>query len=318
MKLWKRAVLSVAEPGELPYSYMQMKADLKKLKKEFPNNMRIEVLGRTADNRGILEISLGDMDAKYHILIQAAIHGREYLNTVLVMSQIENYLRNQDNEVYNNICFHVIPMANPDGVTISQAGLDGIKNQELRDGVLSCYKQDFADGRAGMEQAEYFRRWKANARGVDLNRNFDCGWQDYGGTVHPSSEGFKGEAPASEVETKAILSLTDIYRIDCCIAYHSSGNLIYWDFGSEGEVYRKDKKLAECVSEVTGYPMISTISDAADSAGCSDCFVLKKGIPAITIETGIGSCPLRQEESPLIYRQNREVWRKTAEFCSST
>ena len=41
----------------------------------------------------------------------------------------------------------------------------------------------------------YARTWKANAAGVDLNRNFDAGWELLDGRSAPSAEGWRGSAP---------------------------------------------------------------------------------------------------------------------------
>ena len=51
-------------------------------------------------------------------------------------------------------------MVNPDGVTISQYGPKKIRNAKLRSNL---YK--IADG-------VDFKIWKANARGIDINRNY--------------------------------------------------------------------------------------------------------------------------------------------------
>lgn len=129
-------------------------------------------------------------------------------------------------ELLQGLCVHVIPMANPDGVTISQYGPKGIHDKECRQILKQCREADGADGR------DYWKNWKANARGVDLNRNFDVGWQEFQGSLRPSSERYKGDVPASETETQAILSIPQRYPVVGCMAYHSSGNLVYWDYGS--------------------------------------------------------------------------------------
>ena len=56
------------------------------------------------------------------------------------MEQLELFLINYNNnaiyngktykELLNNICIHIVPMVNPDGVSISQLGEKGIKTKE--------------------------------------------------------------------------------------------------------------------------------------------------------------------------------------------
>lgn len=307
----------VVQVSNMSYSYEQMQTDLEILKKMYPDKIHTNSLEVTADSREITEVILGQEDAPCHILIQAAIHAREYMNTLLAMNQIEDYLRYYDersyenclwSELYKDVCFHVIPMANPDGTAISQLGIQGIHDSAIQDMLLECYNNDSVNGKGSGDMDLYFRTWKSNARGVDLNRNFDIGWDVFVGTAYPSTDRYKGTEAFSEPETRAILEIAQKYQLACCISYHSFGNLIYWNYGSDGEVLEADRKLAECVSNVTQYELHSTIQDAADSAGCSDYFVLKLGIPAVTIENGGTECPLPVEEYQPIYERNQNLW----------
>ena len=295
------------------YTYEQMVKDLETMELCFPGKIQVKELGVTADGRSIKEAVLGDEKAERHLMIQASIHGREYMNTQVAMRQLELFLRNYESGSYRNmtyeellqgLCVHVIPMANPDGVTISQYGIEGIHDEECRQILEQCREADGADSR---DSRDYWKNWKANARGVDLNRNFDVGWQEFQGSLHPSSERYKGDVPASEAETQAILSIPERYPVVGCIAYHSSGSLVYWDYGSQGQVYLEDQKLAQTVSEITGYEAHSTVSDGTDAAGCSDYFVLKLGIAAVTVENGTGVCPLDSEEFPVIMERNEKL-----------
>ena len=313
----------VVQVSNLQYSYDQMKQDLETLQEKYPEQMQIESLGTTADGREILEAVLGDVKAEHHILVQATMHAREYMNTVLAMNQIEDYLRYSEersynetrwSELYKKVCFHVIPMVNPDGVTISQEGADGISDEALKSQLEECYQRAVDSGSTYSDRMQYFSVWKANARGVDLNRNFDAGWEEYTGAADPASECYKGTSPASEAESQAVLRVAQDYDLDCCIAYHSFGNLIYWNYGSQGEIMEADQQLVSLVSGVTGYEMHSTVQDSTDAAGCSDYFVLKLGIPAVTIENGGSQCPMPIEEYQPMYQRNQNLWPALAEM----
>lgn len=318
--------IPIVQVSNLKYSYEQMKRDLDALEERYPGQMQVDSLGATADGRDITEVVLGDVNAEHHILIQATMHAREYMNTVLAMNQIEDYLRDSERrsyagqtwkDVFENVCLHIIPMVNPDGVTISQDGVEGIHDENLKKQVEQCYQTDLANGKGSLDMEQYFRTWKANAEGVDLNRNFDAGWESYIGASGPSTECYKGTAPASETESKAVLSVAENYDLDCCIAYHSFGNLIYWNYGSQGDVLNADQELAQCVSDVTGYEMHSTVQDSTDAAGCSDYFVLNLGIPAVTIENGESECPMPIEEYQPMYQRNQDLWAAVAWFYKS-
>ena len=311
----------IVDTDKALYTYEEMQDDLTQFAERYAEQIVVNTLSKTVDDRRLLEVIVGNASAPKKIVIQASIHGREYINTLLVMRQIEELLMNYDTGSYNgiqystlldNVAFHIIPMANPDGVTISQMGVDGIISESLRRSLAECYEHDTAGG--ANDDGRYWEKWKANARGVDLNRNFDAGWQEFVGSSSPSSEKYKGVEPASEIETQAILALVRKTAAVSVISYHSAGNLIYWDYGSTGEIYEADRQLAQMVSAVTGYGPQSSIQSATDAAGCSDYYVLKEGIPAITIENGGGQCPLSINEFESIWNSNKELLPALAAF----
>ena len=93
-------VVPIVQVSNLKYSYDQMQQDLAALQERYPGQMVVDSLGTTADGRDITEVILGDVDAEHHILIQATMHAREYMNTVLAMNQIEDYLSGLENRSY--------------------------------------------------------------------------------------------------------------------------------------------------------------------------------------------------------------------------
>lgn len=289
------------------HTYQGMKQYLIDMEKLYKSRIRLHTLGITADKREIIEASLGYRNASRHILIHAAVHGREYGNTALVLALIEDYLQDsfQKNHLslIKDVCFHLIPMVNPDGVVISQQGPKGIQNLQLRKRLLLCRKRDQKYEKSFSDEQTYFRKWKANARGVDINRNFNSGWKKYIGSPWPSFAGYKGKSPESEKETQALLKAARRWSPCCCISFHSCGNLIYWNYGCKGKLLVEDKKLAQCIGKITGYDLHSTINARTQRAGCSDYFMEKLRIPSVTIETGSTECPLPIREYSRIYRQ---------------
>lgn len=297
--------------GLFMYSYQQMCRELWNLNEKFHRAITIHTMGKTEDDREIFQAVIGQEKAPCHFLLHGGIHGREYMNSALLLKQMEAYLEKEETEKNKKVCIHLVPMGNPDGCTISQKGISGIRKKELRDFLKECWQKEETPGK---KEEEFFRRWKANARGVDLNRNFKAGWQELQTKERkPGPEGYAGEYPESEAETRAILRIARKEPLVCSIAYHSSGSLIYWDYGSTGEVYEKDKRLGERISAVTGYALHSTVVDRTEGGGCSDYLTLELKIPSVTIETGRVSCPLPESEFPVIYRENRNVWQAAME-----
>lgn len=297
------------------YSYQHMCRELWKLNENFYREMTIETIGRTEDDREIFLAVIGQEEAPCHLLVHGGMHGREYMNSALLLKQMRDYLKRDAERYAGKACIHIIPMGNPDGCTISQQGVSGIQRRNLRDFLRECWRNEGNTEKTGDTEEGYFQRWKANARGVDINRNFKEGWKTLQtekrkakGYGRPGPEGYAGEYPESESETRAILSHVRKEVFSGSIAYHSSGSLIYWDYGSKGNLYERDRRLGESIRRVTGYPLHSTVEDGTEGGGCSDYLMQEFGIPSVTIETGRHSCPLPGKEFPGIYSENKRVW----------
>ncbi|MDD4125845.1 MAG: M14 family zinc carboxypeptidase, partial [Eubacteriales bacterium] len=112
--------------GKTEYSYEETEAALMEFSHRY--GIHTDIIGTSAEGRNIYSCILGDINAQYHVLIGAAMHGKEYMNTALLLDLIEYYTIGEG-ETYigtplcdyiDGVCFHIIPMINPDGVTISQ------------------------------------------------------------------------------------------------------------------------------------------------------------------------------------------------------
>lgn len=140
----------------------------------------------------------------------------------------------------------VIPLVNPDGAAICE---------ELRP------------------------MWKANARGVDLNCNFDAEWGSGRLNVKMrGSENCIGDKPFSEAETIALRDFTLKVRPYVTFSFHTKGEEIYWEFCGGG-----DKRGADILSEATGYAAKMICGSAG---GYKDWCIQKLHIPSYTVECG--------------------------------
>lgn len=176
----------------LGYTYENMQNDLGIFARIFPETIQIDSMGRTEDNRELYHFRIGSANAPKKVLIFGGIHGREYMTSQLLMEQTTEFLMKlcrtrckEYEKIMEGKAIHIVPMANPDGVTISQMGAMGIKNPDLKSMV-----EEIALREGGRHpQGNYFSRWKANAKGVDLNRNFDALWENCEDAVQqPSRE----------------------------------------------------------------------------------------------------------------------------------
>ncbi|MGN0818025.1 MAG: M14 family zinc carboxypeptidase [Candidatus Coproplasma sp.] len=140
----------------------------------------------------------------------------------------------------------IVPLVNPDGATISQT---------------------------------QFPLWKANARGVDLNVNFDADWGEGRlNTKFKGSENCIGDRPLSECESAALARFTLKVKPFVTLSFHTKGGEIYWEYNGAGDEFG-----AKILSEATGYPYKKI---AGSSGGYKDWCIQKLGIPAYTVECG--------------------------------
>lgn len=310
---------SIVDTSKLKYTYDEMVKDLIELKEAYPTLFNYRSIGTTADGRSIYVAILGSGTAKKQIVAEAGTHGREYLNPMSVMATLEYYLKNYESGTYDgkkikdilsDTDLYVIPMLNPDGITLCQLGINGLNKPEIREGVKKIYEDQKAAGNTKMSLETYIYYWKANALGVDINRNFDTTSAGFTGADpeidSPRSSGYAGTHPGSEAETQAYMALVEsLSNPVACISLHSQGEVIYWNCRQDSAGKAEAKKLAEAMKALTGFTMINTDSFTAASA---DWCMLVKGIPSVTLECGTGMCPLPYEQLERIYTACRDVF----------
>ncbi|WLD87337.1 M14 family zinc carboxypeptidase [Stomatobaculum sp. F0698] len=294
------------------YTYGEFQRDMVVLQKNAGAALRVDEIGQTVDGNRLYDFRVGNPAAERHLLVFGGIHAREYITAQLVMRQLVQLLSDQSangsyenmavRELLSNTEIHFIPMANPDGIGISQLGIEGLRTEAVRETVRQIASKD---GKALTEA--YLRQWKSNANGVDLNRNFDALWESYNDHLgHASADHYKGTAPECELESKALADLTRQFQFDATLSYHTQGEVIYWNFGQEGELKDMSLLLANRVSELTGYRLDGNFQ-ALDTAGYKDWAISKMGIPSLTIEAGHGGNPVDPAQMDAIWRENRNV-----------
>lgn len=277
------------------YSYERMNRDIGCLCAAYPGKIRTEAMGTSEQGRPIPLLRLGIDNAKYQVLIQGAIHGREHMTAWLLMALAEYWL---EKGLPEDVCWHVIPMTNPDGVLVSQSGCLDKRQREI-------YERDLAQGFTDLPPERYAARWKANGLGVDLNRSFPSGWEPVQGPEEPSSEHYKGKMPFDAAEARALRDYTLGHSFDVTLSYHATGSVLYWEFGSREEVNEASYSLGKAVSAVTGYPLEGCAS--LEGAGYKDWVMDDLGIPSLTVEIGHQDAPLPEEERTDIFERNKNL-----------
>ena len=286
--------ISIVAPTAI-YPYEQMMQDLNTLAETYPDTVTLGSIGSSEEYRDLPVILLGDIEAEYHVLVQGSVHAMEHMCSWLLMSMAEYHAARGGIE---NVCFHIIPMMNPDGVTLSQT-------ETLTELQESIYQSDLIHGYASNDQALYARTWKANALGVDINRSFDAGWVQTQSRPAPSSMLYKGTEPFSCAEAAALRDYTLSYDFDVTISYHAMGCVLYWEYGSRTDVNQASNSLARAMQVVCGYTLNG--SSGVDAAGYKDWAMEALGIPSVTVEIGCGEVPLAEKELYSILGRNLEI-----------
>lgn len=240
----------------------------KRAVRELSEKCRVSQIGRSLCGRGIFALQFGR--AENCPLIAAGFHGMEYL-TVLAVLRFAAALSPRE-----NVC--LVPCVNPDGTEIA-----------LHGARAACRYAPFV-AKTGQQ-----RRWQANARGVDINHNFNADWQNVkrrereAGIVCPSPTRFGGFSPESEPETRALTSLCRERRFSRVLALHSQGREIYWAFGEHTP--KECKALADKMGEAGGYA-VSAPEPLATGGGFKDWFIQTFHRCGFTVEMGLGKNPL--------------------------
>lgn len=276
------------------YSYEKMLNDIICLKKKHPF-IGVSCVGKAVMGKEIPLIKLGCGPLK--ILCNGSHHAREWITTPALMAFIEVYCSNlvkgyalygyEISNIYSKCTIRVVPMVNPDGVNLVVEG-------------LSEDNPFYVDLLKINNMSKDFSLWKANVRGVDLNRNYNAGWQEYKslepslGISGPAPSGYSGTLPESEPETSAMVSTTRQIEPNLVLAFHAQGEEIFWDFNNTAPA--ESKKLAQSLSDISGYTLSQPDQPGALYAGYKDWFISEFNRPGFTIEVGRDKTPVPLEQ----------------------
>lgn len=154
------------------------------------------------------------------ILLTGAHHGREPLSVEICLYLINQfctkYRSHPDFKKWiDNFEIWIVPVVNPDG--FSQI-FDSTKN-------LTWWRKNLRDNnRNGIFDPEI--------DGVDINRNYNFNWE-LGGSDESSSQFYRGIAPFSENETRAIKNLVEDKRFCLILDFHSFGESVLYPWGNQ-------------------------------------------------------------------------------------
>lgn len=279
------------------FDYPELISSIDKLKTKY-DFLQVNNIGKSILNRSIPLVSLGK--GKKSVIYIGGHHGMEWITSALLVNFISDICNEYVNgttifDISTRVLFEtrkilIVPMLNPDGIDYA---IHGVSNDNILKSRL-----------LRMNTNDDFSHWQANARGVDLNHNYNSGFNEYkiierNLNINSGAPGkFSGEYPESEPETRALCNLVRYLSPELAITLHTQGEEIYYTSGDQS--CDNSLPLAKTISRLTGYK-ISLPSGTAKYGGFTDWFIDEFNKPSFTLECGLGENPLPFSDFNKIY-----------------
>lgn len=276
-----RRVITPIVEGKVEYDFALLREHMNQFQQVYPF-VRINTIGTSVLGKPIQEIRLGRGTKKIHF--NASFHANEWITTSVLMTFLNTFLLSLTNgvpirgintlQLYSLVDLSFVPMVNPDGVDLVING----PPEQLKEQVIEIN-----------QGSDDFSRWKANIRGVDLNKQFPANWEieKERKVKAPNFRDYPGEKPLTEPESVAMANFAKENLFDRLIALHTQGKEIYW--GYEGLEPPESQQLAEEFQRVSGYEAIQIIDS---HAGYRDWYIQQFRKTGFTVELGKGENPL--------------------------
>ncbi len=284
------------------YSTMEEFIEIMSARYDF---MSVTSIGETILGRRIYMITLGEGSAEKGALYVGAHHGMEWITTLVLLRFINEYCEYYKSgkqvfgisvqSLFAKREINIIPMLNADGVDMQINGVE--KDNPLYERIMKMSGGDLS-------------HWQANARGVDLNHNYDAGFYEYKkleaeAGILPGATRYSGECPESEPETGALCNFIRFSdKVNMILTLHSQGEEIYYTSG--GAVPKGAGQIAARLADMSGYK-VSVPEGLASYGGLTDWFIREFDRPSFTVECGKGENPIRENKYFPIYAAIREM-----------
>ncbi|QMV42370.1 M14 family zinc carboxypeptidase [Cohnella cholangitidis] len=270
---------TIVNPKQV-YTYEIMTRNIQTLSKRYPDLIRYSSAGKSEYNREIWVMEVGR--GPINVLLNGSHHAREWISTILLMRMAEHIAvsdrkdaqwgKYRIRDLLDHVTFQIVPMVNPDGVTLQQKGLDAFPQKDHA-ALLKMNKG-----------SRDFKRWKGNAKGVDLNRQYPADWERINDPAPaPHYMNYKGKKPLEAKEAQTMFKLANNMKPAIAVSYHSSGEILYWNYKTPKENLQRDLTLATAYSRMTGYRVVKPAARPS-GGGFTDWFIQQFGHPGLTPE----------------------------------
>ncbi len=261
------------------YSYKEVVAELMNLEQAYPNIVQVVDIGDSLEGRDIYAIKLSDNvtsdEDEAEVVFLGCHHAREWIAVDVPIRMARRLASNyasdsQIQSLLDSSEVWIVPIVNPDGLE------------------YSIY---------------VYRYWRKNRRlntdgtyGVDLNRNYSYKWgyDNSGSSPNPDSGIYRGTAPFSEPESRAVRDFVQAHDFQVLISFHNYSQIILYPWGYIKALHPQDDQLEYLARNMAnrmaqahgriydygpaGYSLYTTNGDTTDWA------IGEEGIPAFTIE----------------------------------
>ena len=217
------------------------------------------VIGSSVDGKDITAYRYGT--GEDHLVFVGGIHGGYAWNTVLVAYELMDYLENNREDIPENIRVTVIPTLNPDALEV-------VVDAEGR----------FEEGDVDVNAAKTIAS-RLNSNDVDLNRNFDCDWQETG--TWQSRDVSGGDKPFSEPESVAFRDFINNNEPAAVVVWYSAAGGVFAS-SCHNDVSDETKDLTRIFADASGYRAYQEF-DFYEITGDMVNWLARENIPAISV-----------------------------------
>jgi g-D-glutamyl-meso-diaminopimelate peptidase len=271
----------------IPLTQKELETSIARLRGQSPA-LWVTSIGRSILRRPLLCLRLGH--GRPRMLYVATHHAMEWITGTLLLLFARYLLEEEPKGTAPRGTFYLLPCLNPDGVSLVTEGYDPTC-------ILAARQLRYNGGSTD------FSHWQANARGVDLNHNYDAGFDAYRavertlGIEDGAPTRYSGASPLSEPETSALISLHNAIAPDAVLTLHTQGRELYCGEG----VHPHTRLAAAILARRAGYRLASPTGPAA-YGGLTD-QLCRMGTPALTLECGQGVNPLPASCLPHLWQE---------------
>lgn len=218
------------------HTYKELETDLLSLQQKYPGLARLFDIGESLEKRHLYALKISNNvlfeEDEAEILLIGCHHAREWISVEVPFLfgkyLLENYASDPKvKHLVDRSSVWILPLVNPDGLEYT---------------------------------IHVYRYWRKNRRlnndgsfGVDINRNYGYKWgyDNSGSSPSPSSEVYRGTAPFSEPETRAVRDFFLQKNFQAMISYHSFSQTIMYPWGYTVQAPDNEPLLSEIAARMS-------------------------------------------------------------------